>query len=261
MRNSNGRIIVGVILILIGVFYFADNFFFFPFQIRHILFSWPTILVVIGIVFLVTNRDSHTGLILIVIGGAFLITRYYNMSLGEVLREYWPVLLIIFGLMILLKPRKQVNYNDKFEHKLFDEADNEKFKQTFHKSKYDEKKDKDFVDNSSEIINESIVFNHIDRRIYTPNFKGGKVTAVFGGADIDLRNAKLAEGRQVLNIEVVFGGINIYVPRDWKVVISVTSIFGAFDDQRRPASDATQDDSKVLEIKGSVVFGGGDLKN
>jgi predicted membrane protein len=254
MRNSNARIVVGVILIFLGLFYFADNIFFLPFQLRHLLFSWPTILVIIGIVMLLNSRESHAGIVLILIGGALMIFRYYHIPFREVFREYWPVLLIVFGLLILLKPGKR-NYPGGFNPHIINDEPPKNYK-----SDAKDKSEKGW-ENTSEFINELVIFNSIDRRIYTPNFKGGKITTIFGAADIDLRNAKLTAGRQVLNVEVFFGGLDIYVPRDWRVVLSVTSIFGAFDDERRISTDPGQDESKVLEIKGFVLFGGGDLKN
>jgi hypothetical protein len=41
----------------------------------------------------------------------------------------------------------------------------------------------------------------------------------------------------------------------------ITSIFGGFSDDRKPSPDTPIDDKKELIIKGTVLFGGGDIKN
>lgn len=245
MKRSNGRLIIGVILVLLGVFYLADNFFFFPWQLRHLVFSWPTILVVIGAIIFVNSGDRYAGLIVMLVGVGLLVFRYYHIPFSMVFREYWPVLLIIFGLLIIFKPRRRLDHTD-FGHK-FD--------------KHEFKNESGNADTVSDIIDETVIFHGIDRRIHSPSFKGGKITTIFGGAEIDLRDSKLASGHQILDVEVIFGGLDLYVPNDWRVIINVTSIFGAFDDGRRIMKDANLDESRILEIRGVVVFGGGDLKN
>ncbi len=247
MRQSTGRLIIGVVLVLLGVFFLADNYLFFPWQLRHMIFSFPMIIIIVGIIILANNRDSHSGLIVIAVGIAFMVFRYYHIPFGIIFRDYWPVLLILFGLTILIKPRRRV-HSYETKHNEFEEFN---------------KKEKDFNTQTSygDFLNETAVFNSIDRRYNSSAFKGGKITTVFGGGDIDLRDCKLAEGKHILNVEIIFGGLDISVPKDWRVIINVTSIFGGFDDQRRIVSEGVGESSGVLEINGTVIFGGGDVKN
>ena len=46
-------------------------------------------------------------------------------------------------------------------------------------------------------------------------FRGCRVDAVFGGADLDLRNAKI-ENEAIIRASSIFGGIIVYVPEDIK---------------------------------------------
>ncbi len=59
----------------------------------------------------------------------------------------------------------------------------------------------------------------------------------------------------------MFGGIEVVVPRDWKVIINVTSIFGGVDDKRILNPDQVYESNKVLIIRGTAIFGGCELKN
>jgi hypothetical protein len=96
--------------------------------------------------------------------------------------------------------------------------------------------------------------------VTSQNFKGGRVTAIFGGSKIDLRSANLAKGRNVLDIFAIFGGTKLLVPTGWDIKIEVSSVFGGFSDKRRPRPDDVRDPSKELVIKGVTIFGGGDIE-
>ncbi|HZK62151.1 MAG TPA: LiaF domain-containing protein, partial [Anaerovoracaceae bacterium] len=105
------------------------------------------------------------------------------------------------------------------------------------------------------------VFSGGERQIVSENFKGGKLSAVFGGIELDLTKATLAPGRSELDISCVFGGATIIVPDDWFVTIEVTPVLGGFNDSRKLRPGRTIDPSKQLVIKGAVVFGGGEVKS
>ena len=90
-------------------------------------------------------------------------------------------------------------------------------------------------------------------------FKGGKVSNIFGGTEIDLTQATLAEGRNELIIECIFGGVTLIVPSDWKVVLNMSSIMGGFSDKRMYIKESS--DSRILIVKGTAIFGGGEVKS
>ena len=103
------------------------------------------------------------------------------------------------------------------------------------------------------------VFGGGKHQVPPSEFKGGKISNVFGGVELDLSQTTLAVGRNVLEIECVFGGASILVPADWVVHIEMTSVAGGFVDKRHSTKNGSSD--RELIIKGSAVFGGGEIKS
>ena len=105
------------------------------------------------------------------------------------------------------------------------------------------------------------VFSGGERQVTSQNFSGGKISAVFGGIELDLTKAKLAPGRNDIEIACVFGGATIIVPDDWYITIEVTPVLGGFSDSRKLSPGRSIDTGRQLVIKGAVVFGGGEIKS
>ena len=86
-----------------------------------------------------------------------------------------------------------------------------------------------------------------------------EVVTVFGGADIDLRDAILPGREITMRAVSVFGGLSITVPPDMRVVDSGVAIFGGRDVSGDMAESAAPD-SPVLRLQGACVFGGVSVK-
>ena len=117
-KNSNSRVIFAFVLIGIGIiwalrklgFYFEfpdifwENIIYpmhdFFFRISHFLFSWPMILIIIGVVLLVGKRSS--GLVFLIVGGVFLLPKIFYFP-GLTMSLFLPVLLIGIGVAIVAK--------------------------------------------------------------------------------------------------------------------------------------------------------------
>jgi hypothetical protein len=85
-----------------------------------------------------------------------------------------------------------------------------------------------------------------------------QVMCVFGGAELDLRDAVLPGREITMNVTCVFGGAEITVPPEMRVIDTGTAIFGGReingeDEQAGP-------DSPVLRLTGACVFGGISVK-
>jgi hypothetical protein len=101
------------------------------------------------------------------------------------------------------------------------------------------------------------IMSGIKRRNLSEDFKGGEATAVMGGVDIDLRDARMERGEAVLDVSSIMGGVKIRIPENWTVVSEVDSVMGGFkDNTRHPPSDDHR-----LVLKGTVVMGGIEISN
>lgn len=113
-------------------------------------------------------------------------------------------------------------------------------------------------DASGDTVSGVAIFGSAVRRSNSSNFRGGDWTAVFGGAELDLTEARTAPQGAVLDFFVMFGGAEIRVPTSFKVVSEVTPILGGFEDKTRfTGGEATSE----LRIRGTVLFGGIEVKN
>lgn len=226
----NNRAIIGVILVLVGLFLVMRNTGFFPDFIDHVIFSWPMLLVAIGLVITVGSSGGKTsGIIVMSVGAFFLIPQIFRETFN--VNMFWPSIFIIIGIVFIFTKRKGWNS----------------------------------ISTSPQVGDDYIDYVHVfsggERQIVSDNFRGGKVTAVFGGSEIDFTKAKLAPGVSELELACVFGGTTIIVPDDWNIKIEVVPVLGGFGDSRKLNPGRTIDSSRQLVIKGAVVFGGGEIKS
>jgi predicted membrane protein len=227
---TNNRVVIGVILVLAGLFLAIKNTGFFPDNVTHIIFSWPMLLITIGVVMSLGAAEKTAGVIVMAVGGFFMIPLVFRETF-QMYNMFWPSIFVIIGIIFIVTKRKGWNAV------------------TSKGTAGD-----DYIDS----IN---IFSGGERQIVSQNFQGGKVTAVFGGIELDLTKAKLAPGRNELELACVFGGATIIVPEAWNVTIEVTPVLGGFSDSRKIAPGRTFDTGSQFVLKGAVVFGGGEVKS
>jgi LiaI-LiaF-like transmembrane region len=116
------------------------------------------------------------------------------------------------------------------------------------------------ADSVDDTFYRTVVFMGFNRRITSQHFRFGKVSAVFGGFNLDFRGAEMEGDQAVLQIEAVFGGGEIRIPPTWRVSVTAHEVAGAIVDETyaRPGAVAP---AKVLIIHGTTVFGGVVIKN
>lgn len=229
-HSSNNRVIIGVILVLAGFFLVLKNTGFFPDFIENVIFSWPMLLVTVGVVMTLGGSEKTAGIIVMAVGGFFMIPLIFRETF-HMHQMFWPSIFIIVGIIFIVTKRKG----------------------------WSSVSSKGIT--GDEYIDYVNVFSGGERQIVSDNFKGGKISAIFGGIELDLTKAKLAPGRNEMEIACVFGGATIIVPDNWYVTIEVTPILGGFSDSRKLSPGRTVDPSSQLVIKGAVVFGGGEIKS
>jgi cell wall-active antibiotic response 4TMS protein YvqF/uncharacterized protein DUF1707 len=115
--------------------------------------------------------------------------------------------------------------------------------------------------NSGEVRSESTalaIFSGAERKGVWDPPRTLNAIAMFGGCDIDLRDARIPAGGMTINAVVMFGGVDIIVPEDLNVEVSGAGIFGAFDGKNHRGS--SDPNTPTIKIDGVAIFGGVDIK-
>jgi hypothetical protein len=110
---------------------------------------------------------------------------------------------------------------------------------------------------SGESISAVAVLAGIERRVTSSAFRGGELTAVLGGGQIDMREAIPAGGQAVIDVFAMMGGLEIRVPDSWSIEVRATPVLGAIRDTRPPASST----GPRLIVRGMVFLGGIEFKS
>jgi len=225
MKNES-RVIAGIILVALGIILFVDMsgaFNFWGINIWNIMGTfWPLLLVLLGVRMFMEKNNSG-GVILTVLGLVFLSTNLFDWNFFAIL---WPTIIIAIGLSVIFRDETpRVN----------------------HVTSSSTKQDR---------INESVLFWGMDKAINSKEFAGGEINVLFGGAKLDLRKATIAKEGAKLHVNCMFGGIEILVPNNCRVVTNGTGILGGWT----PMMETNDIEEPVLEITGSVAFGGVEIK-
>lgn len=237
-KHDNGqqmkKYLLGVIIIAAGFLLLLSNMGFLPYELKHIFFSWQMLLIGIGAISFFSSESRTPGTIMILIGGIFLVPRIIDIPFN-VWHLFWPIILIGIGVLILTKrlprsawqrPQPSVN--------------NQNLNEGY--------------------IHEENIFSGGKQRVMHQVFRGGHINCVFGGSEVDLTQASLGEGINELEVNTIFGGVTLIVPSDWRIQLKMTSIMGGFSDKRAYVKE-NPDSSRILIIKGSTIFGGGEIKS
>lgn len=231
-RQPQNHIWVGGFLLLMGIVYLLKKL---GLYLPDFLFSWQTFLIVLGVFIGIRRNFEGAGwMILILIGSIFLINEYFVF--GELKRFILPIILIGSGLFFIFRPkvsRKYVNFEDGLGNGPGTSSV------------------EDYIDSTS-------IFGGTKKKVFSKNFKGGDMTNVFGGSEIDFSQADI-QGTALLDITALFGGATLIVPSNWNVVSEAIAIMGEVKDKRLMTTQP--EPNKTLILKGTVMFGGVDIKS
>jgi predicted membrane protein len=234
------KFIIGVCLVLMGVVLALDQLG--VLQAHHVLRFWPAALIIVGLTML-QRGERHSALralVLIVVGGWLLLN-----TLGLVSLDLWefilPLLLVFFGARIMMRsqgsrsgapPAGQAPSG-------FNSA----------------------AASSGEPVHASLfsLLSSSKRRWGKSVFRGADATAFMGGCELDLRDALMSSGElAVVDVFVIMGGVNIFVPPNWTVSQEVVPLLGGVHDKTH---SVPSNPAQHLLVRGTVVMGGVEISN
>ena len=226
-KNIPSQLIVGGFVIAFGLMFLLDNLDVVDFSPRAF---WPVVFIVFGAAKLLDTRSPNGTLI-----GWGLIAVGVFMTLNKLgfhyfhLRTLWPVLMIALGAVVVYKAIT---------------------------GRRDAAASVSLKDGDDSVVDITAVLGGFERRVTTQHFRGGEVTAIMGGCELDMRSSSI-DGEAVINVFAGMGGISIKVPADWTVILHGTPILGGFEEKTVNPPDG----SKRLIVKGYAIMGGVEVRN
>jgi predicted membrane protein len=241
----------GALLVVAGVALLLDHMGIAPFD--RVYRFWPLLLVLFGVMNVTTQNNRGFGVVLIVVGVVFQLNTLGLVRLT--FHDFWPLIIIAVGVLMIWGSieswtvRKRPVLKPKVDWTKPGAADEfrRQMEQTY---------------NDPNWLTAVAVFGGCERRFTGPHFQGGKAVSIFGGIELDFRDADM-DDEAVLELNCIFGGVEIQVPPNWRVHSRSLPVFGAFEDKsgktiRNPADESN---TKTLVITGVVVFGGVEISN
>lgn len=147
-----------------------------------------------------THESLGWGIILISVGIIFLLNNSGTITIGKLISDYWPVLIILVGLSIILNSKKSEI------HTIAHSENNAP------------------VDSADQIIH-SNTFGDIFLNLKNHKFKSGQIRTVFGEIHIDAVQLSVV-GEQTLHVDTVFGDIKFSAPSDIPIRVIANNLAG-----------------------------------
>lgn len=217
------RLIVGIFIVLIGVVFLVEEFA--GIDAYQFLAYWPVVLIAIGLLGLVQGTSKVGSLIALVVGVWALAYNLGYVSLE--IWQFWPLVIVAIGLSLV----KRALVGEKATSQESGEP--------------------------LDRVNAFAIMGGVVRTSSSSAFRGGELSAIMGGCELDLTQAQLAGDEAVIDVFALWGGVEIRVPDTWGVVGRVQPIMGAFEDKTRPPRDA----KTRLVVRGVAIMGGVEVKN
>lgn len=220
----NVRVISGFAIIAIGVLFLLRNMGLLGnFELWKL---WPMILIFVGIGHLSRPIQFHKFLHFLVFSGIGAIFLLKNLKILDIpFNHIWPVVLILTGATFII-----FAITGKKHNKL-----------------------------SNGVMDLNVMFGGGAYQNPVDDFEGGRISAIMGGIELDLRKTKMKEKESTLEVFAMFGGISIRVPEDWQVIIQGSPILGGMEN--KTFFRASEEKSSKLIITGFATMGGVEVKN
>src|SRR5262245_43587767 len=227
VRDSSARTVVAIGLIALGVLWTLDRFNIM--EAAPLLRWWPAVIVMFGLSRLLgigARPQVGAGAIITLIGAWMLGSNLDVIHVG--IWDLWPLVLVAIGVTMIVRARN-VPATDKTPG------------------------------DASSSVNKFAFWSGLrPPPLQSQDFRGGEMTAIMGGIESNLRQARIATSPAVLDLLVIWGGVDLKVPEDWRVEVEATVVMGGVVGKvKTPPADAKQ----VLVLRGLVLMGGVEIGN
>ena len=220
-KTSLSRLALGVGIIALGVAALLGSLNLINFKDIFSTF-WPLLLISAGLVLALENlRQNYIWAAVLILFGTTAQLNTLGIADMNFWELFWPVVLIAIGWSVLSQRTKFNSLG---------------------------------TDNVSAILSGAETKNH------SQDYQGGKATAVLGGCSIDLTKANIKK-EATLEVLAIMGGVELRVPENWEVKVSIMSILGGAENKTISPQSSSKTKPPVLNVVGTAVMGGIEIKN
>lgn len=276
---------VGVAIILVGVAWLLNVM---GVDMPAWIFSWPMLLVVLGLFSGLASGFRNMGSVIMIFIGLVFLGHNFFWPDKDLERYIWPIVIIFVGILFLLKRR---GWEDRKEWGQQWFAENHPHWKGFspghspwqgpsgpenhppppsqapplpptegnapltsqgHEAKIPVDQGK--PPGGEDWLDVTTIFGGAKRHVISKNFRGGDLVNVCGGTVIDLTHADI-HGTVVIDVVAMWGGIKVAVPPNWQVRLNLTHLMAGTDDHRVHRNQE-QDPDKILVFTGTVLMAG-----
>lgn len=209
-------------------------------------------LVAVGLLIGAMHKFRGGSWILITFIGLAFLCEEFTKGVINISHLIWPLVLIAIGIFMLVKRNNVSRWQHRMESKYRRHWDQK------HPG-WDRFPNPAAVPSDEDFIYISSIFSGENKIVLSKNFQGGRITAIFGGAEVNFTQADIS-GIAYLEITATFGGVELVVPSNWDVKVEVNTIMGSVEDQR-PIELIRPDPNKTLVLRGNCTFGGVEIKS
>jgi predicted membrane protein len=244
-RPFSSSLVFGVIVLAAGVLLLLGQFGIIAAD--RVLDFWPMILIAFGLLNLFGScaRGRRVWGGVLVVAGVLL--QLENLGFRRVgIQTIWPIFIIGIGVVLVMQALQSKSggtggWTNAWEWTKHLRGNSD--------------------GNTDARLNYVAIFGGGNARLITKNFQGGDIVAIFGGFDIDLRDAEMEGTEAVITATSIFGGGEIKVPYNWSVAMQGVGLFGGYSEKTRHDKTDAAAPMKTLIIRGVSLFGGVSVKN
>jgi len=196
------RKFIGLVLVLIGALVLADNLKVFGDNISLWNYTWTTFLIILGLYGLIRKGSFRVLSVFFIAVGGFYLAQHMGVEwLQEKNLHLFALLLVLLGVQLLFFSgwtkitRRSSTLIKPSKH------------------------------NGREF---SAFMGGMDEKVFSEDFKGCNITAIMGGAEIDLSDVKINQDVRV-ECTAIMGAVEVTLPRNVRILVTGTPVMGGYE--------------------------------
>ena len=219
-RRPLQQVVLGVLIVAVGVAALLGALGIVDVSLGEIIGTWwPMVIIVVGFTSLLGTPRAWIGPVGVIAVGTFLQLSNLGLVEVDVWALVWPVAIILVGLSLITRFGTHGTGED--------------------------------------MINSAVMWWGSERRTTSQDFRGGSLSAIMGGIDVDLRQAGIVEHAEI-SVFAFWGGVEIKVPPTWRVQVGGLPVLGGWNDKTVVPADPS---APVLVVNITAIMGGAEIKN